>query len=803
MFKDYHKFDEDFLMASNYFNEKRDYLIEKIEALPEKQKLCMKCLYAFMPLGDALTYDFDLFLSYAKHGLFVYENSPWKEKITEDLFFKDILCARINSEKIENCRPVLYEMFKDRIRGMSLEQAIIELNYACFEHVTYKSTDIRTISPLNILKRAYGRCGEESTFTASVLRACGIPTKQVYAPFWSHLDDNHAWVEAFDGESWRYLGACEPEPVLDIGWFTTASRRAMLIHSREFYKGDNSFTTDGIAKIVNHLGSYAKTKLITIKVTENGEPMADCRVFFNVLNYSAMMPLTVMKTDKTGICQLETGYATLYINAVKGGKSIEYSLGIDEFEHEVKFENAVFHSEEGISNFNSIAPVDPNLFQQVYPNDIYKAHREKYIQSDKRRLEKEAAFEIKHSARLDIYLEKARGNAGEIIKYYEENKNNKYVLTLLEKLNEKDIVDGTAHMLGGFLNYFTKFSQNYDDEVFTRYLLCPRVMNEELDYYCNYLFENIEFENPVKLWEYINNSIKFEENREYSQIHTAAKTTFKYKRGSEESKKILFVAACRSFGIPARMNFTKQLVEFYENGEFRTVENKKAKLILKHDNLSYGSNFSISMLSNGIYSPVINLENTKEISLESGYYRIITANRLPNGNIFARKYDFFLREDEVREMEISLREYEIKDMLFKLKMHDFMVSHGGEICGASYSFKDSITIWLLTSHEPSEHIINELRENAELLRSIKINIVIKNSSELENASIKALIGEINPEIYIDEDFLNHEMTARKLYLDPAMLPLAAAVDKNSFARYACCGYNVGSVELLAKVYNFI
>jgi len=801
MFKDYQKFDKEFSKAIEYFGDLKAELTGKIEALPDKEKLCMKYLYSFMPLADALSYDFDLFLSYVRHGLFVYENASWREKIPEDLFFKDVLCARINSEKIENCRPVLYEMFADRVKGMSLEEAIIELNYACFEHVTYRSTDIRTISPLNILKRAYGRCGEESTFTASVLRAFCIPAKQVYVTGWAHLDDNHAWVEAFDGEKWRYLGACEPEPVLDMGWFTTASRRTMIVHSREFYSNENSFTTDGIAKVINHTSRYAKTKKLKVIVTENGKPLVGCKVSFNVLNYSAMSQLTLMETDENGACEFETGYGTLFIIAMKYGKFIESTVDVNDRAHAIFFENAITSPNEGIVDFDCIAPVDPNLFQAVYAEDAYRAHREKYIASDKKRIKKEAAFTVGYSAQLNPYLEKARGNSDEIIKYYELNKGNKYALTLLGKLNEKDLVDSSAQMLSGFLNYFSKFAGKFEDGIFAEYILNPRVLNEELEYYCDYLFENISFENPVKLWEELDKSINCDESRGYSQINTAAKVVLKYKRGSELSKRILFVAACRCFGVPAGINISTGLVEFYENGVFRTVENKKATLVLKHNNLLYGSNFRLSMLSGNCWVPVSQVEDTHNIVLESGYYRVITSNRLPNGNIFARKYNFFLAENEVKEMEISLREYALEDMLFKLKLHDFALSDGKKTCSSLDLLKDSISIWLSTSHEPSEHIINELKENSGLIKNIKVNIVLKNLAELENASIKALVEKINPNIYFDNEFLNHEMTARKLYLDPSMLPLAVVVDKDSFARYACCGYNVGSVELLVKIFS--
>lgn len=79
-----------------------------------------------------------------------------------------------------------------------------------------------------------GRCGEESVFAVTVFRSLGIPARQVYAPLWSHCDDNHAWVEVYVNGEWRFLGACEPEPILDHGWFVRAASRAMLIHTRAF-----------------------------------------------------------------------------------------------------------------------------------------------------------------------------------------------------------------------------------------------------------------------------------------------------------------------------------------------------------------------------------------------------------------------------------------------------------------------------------------------------------------------------------------------------------------------------------------
>lgn len=92
---------------------------------------------------------------------------------------------------------IFYEELKDRVKGLSLYDAVLEVNHWCHEKVIYTPSDARTSSPLASVKTAYGRCGEESTFTVAALRSVGIPARQVYTPRWAHTDDNHAWVEAW------------------------------------------------------------------------------------------------------------------------------------------------------------------------------------------------------------------------------------------------------------------------------------------------------------------------------------------------------------------------------------------------------------------------------------------------------------------------------------------------------------------------------------------------------------------------------------------------------------------------------
>jgi hypothetical protein len=107
-------------------------------------------------------------------------------------------------------------------------------------------------------------------FTVAALRTAGIPARQVYTPRWAHCDDNHAWVEVWIDGEWFYMGACEPEPVLDRGWFTEPARRSMLIHTKAFghYTGnENVIRNEKRHSIINNLEKYAATKLLVCSVT--------------------------------------------------------------------------------------------------------------------------------------------------------------------------------------------------------------------------------------------------------------------------------------------------------------------------------------------------------------------------------------------------------------------------------------------------------------------------------------------------------------------------------------------------------
>ncbi|MDR2148957.1 MAG: transglutaminase-like domain-containing protein, partial [Tannerella sp.] len=198
------------------------------------EREALEFLYAYMPIGDIADYAGDYYLANVRSSFRAREEMPWGDSVPEQIFRHFVLPIRVNNENLDDSRMVFYEELKDRVQHLSLYDAVLEVNHWCHEKVIYQPSDSRTSSPMASVKTAFGRCGEESTFTVAALRSVGIPARQVYTPRWAHTDDNHAWVEAWVNGKWRFMGACEPEPVLDLGWFNAPASRGLLMHTNVF-----------------------------------------------------------------------------------------------------------------------------------------------------------------------------------------------------------------------------------------------------------------------------------------------------------------------------------------------------------------------------------------------------------------------------------------------------------------------------------------------------------------------------------------------------------------------------------------
>ena len=74
--------------------------------------------------------------------------------IPEREFRHFVLPLRVNNEDLDSARVVFYRMLKPRVEGLSMEDAILEVNHWCHEMMTYQPSDGRTHAPLASLKNS-------------------------------------------------------------------------------------------------------------------------------------------------------------------------------------------------------------------------------------------------------------------------------------------------------------------------------------------------------------------------------------------------------------------------------------------------------------------------------------------------------------------------------------------------------------------------------------------------------------------------------------------------------------------------
>ena len=305
---------------SNNAGLKQFYKVDSL-LITTEEKEALQFLYAYMPLADFTDYSTDFYLDNVQQTFRTRNEMGWN--VPEREFRHFVLPLRVNNENLDTARMAFYREIKPRLEGLGMKDAILEVNHWCHEKLTYKPSDARTLSPLSSVRSTLGRCGEESTFTVAALRSVGIPARQVYTPRWAHTDDNHAWVEAWADGEWYFMGACEPEAVLNLGWFNAPASRGLLMHTRAFgrYDGPEEKVMEGTNFTeINLIDNYAETARVDfLVVDEEDRPVDGALVDFKIYNYAEFYPALSKYTDSEGKTFLTAGKGDMLAWASKDG----------------------------------------------------------------------------------------------------------------------------------------------------------------------------------------------------------------------------------------------------------------------------------------------------------------------------------------------------------------------------------------------------------------------------------------------------------------------------------------------------
>ena len=677
------------------------------ESLTTYEREALEFLYAYMPLADITDYSGQFHLMNIRASRRTTEEMPWGKTIPEDLFRHFVLPARVNNEHLDSARVVFYDELKDRVKSLSLYDAILEVNHWCHEKAVYMPSDARTSSPLATVRTAYGRCGEESTLLVAALRSVGIPARQVYTPRWAHTDDNHAWVEAWADGKWYFLGACEPEPVLNLGWFNAPASRGMLMHTKVFgrYEGKEEVmsVTPNYTEI-NVIENYAPIAQAKVKVTDGqGNPVSGAQVEFKLYNYAEFYTVATKQTDAEGTCALTAGKGDMLVWASKDGKFgfSKLSFGKD---NELTVMLDKTPGDNCVIDFDIVPPAESanlpavtaeqraeNNCRLAYEDSIRNAYVATFMSEDSaRRLAKQYKLDADVVAKI---LAASRGNykvIADFITRLRSEDSRKGGIDLLQQISAKDLRDVSLEVLiENMLSHVRTSAVN-----FRKYVRNPRISNEMLTPYKTFFdkvisqeTEQIYLEEPAKLIAWVAENIRVEKDCNLGGPAISPAGVWKARVADAHSRDIFFVAMARSMGMPARIDEVTGKVQLIEDTGLIDVNFEKAlsdesrlqrgKLVAGYkpvkslDNPKYYSHFTISkvtpqgrlqllaydegdadMGSGTTWSNLLK-EGT---ALDAGNYVLVTGTRLASGAVLSNVTFFSVEPQKTTKIDLVMRE---------------------------------------------------------------------------------------------------------------------------------------------------
>lgn len=618
-------------------------------------------LYQYMPLPDKTDYPLEFYQQNVSLSLTARAAMPWGKDVSEREFRHFVVPVRVNNENLDMSREVFYKALKPRVENLSMKDAILEVNHWCHEHVTYRPSDARTSSPLATLKTAYGRCGEQSTFTVAALRAVGIPARQVYTPRWAHTDDNHAWVEAWADGKWYFLGACEPEPVLNLGWFNESASRGMLMHTKAF--GDYDGPEEVMSRTpcyteINVIDNYAPTSELQVQVVDDkGHAVPDALVEFKLYNYAEFYTVAKKNTDQNGRTFLTAGKGDMLLWVTKQGKVAvkQVSFGKDQFVT-VKLDDTPLPE---VMDFDI---VPPPVSAALPP--VTEAQRAE----NNRRMAYEDSIRQAYEATMPV--EDWRGNHQVIKQFLSEAKEKNLAERLLAVLSKKDLRDITLEVLKD-----NEVAPKEATLLYDKYVLSPRVENEWLTPYKAFFREKMAFiKSPKQLEQWCNQNIRLDKDHNPQQLRMLPMSVYREKLTDELGRNIFFVSVARSLGMPARINEVNGKPQYYADGKWFDVfassavaQNPQAQITLDYkeaahnDNPKYYIHFTLSKLDNGRLDLQTFPEEAtwkddfvKGQAMDTGEYVLTTGTRMASGKVLAHLQRIHLDKDQT--VAFTLRE---------------------------------------------------------------------------------------------------------------------------------------------------
>lgn len=822
------------------------------------ERQAMTFLYAYMPVCDIVDYSSCFHLKNVRYAFLAREMMPWGESVPEKEFRHFVLPLRVNNENLDSCRDVFFKELKDRVKDLSMYDAVLEVNHWCHEKAVYQPTDARTSSPLATVKTAYGRCGEESTLLVSALRSVCIPARQVYTPRWAHTDDNHAWVEAYVDGSWHFLGACEPEPVLDMAWFNDPVARGMLMHTKVFgpYPGPEDIMRETpLFTEINVVGNYADTASVRVKVLDaDRKPVGGIPVEFKLYNYAEFFTVASKKTDDSGQVHLTAGKGDMLVWAGQGARFgfSKVSFGKDK-EIEILLDKPSGYSFE--LALDMVPPVEKKSSLQVTDSQR-EYNRYRLLQEDSIRNAYVAMFYRPDQAarramelgmdtgRLSKILVGSRGNGETIDLFLDSLPQGRRgeALVYLENLSEKDWRDVSFRVLEDhFFHTPLRPRGSYSASFHARYVMNPRVAAEQLSVYKVFFEKELPDslrmsvrENPKDFASWVARNIRVENSLNQENCPITPSGVFRARVADSRSRDIFFVSVLRAMGIASRIDGVTGKVQYalkddaWKDVDFEetSAQNRpQGKLQLTYDPVRalpdpvYYSHFTISRYQNGTFRLLTYPEDkastwkrlfSRPSPMDTGYYLLATGTRMSGGEVLANLSFLQIKEGQTTAVPLVMRDdprklkvignFDSEALYFDPQTSS--VRSVLQTAGRGYF----LVAILGAGQEPTDHALRELASIKDELEKWgrTILLLFSNEAEFERYG-KSPVCELPSNVVLGVDLqqgIEKEMV-ENLRMEPHKRPMLVLGDTFNRVVFSSQGYDTSLGQRLLRAIHAI
>lgn len=724
-------------------------------------------LYANMPYPDFAAHPFEFWEANVEKTLEVRERMGWD--IPEREFRHFVLPLRVNNEPLDDFRTLYADTLCARVDGLSLEEAALEINHWCHEMATYQPSDGRTSSPLQTIRKGVGRCGEESVLAVASLRAAGIPARQVYTPRWAHTDDNHAWVEVFVDGRWQFMGACEPEPRLNMAWFTGPVSRALILHTKVF--GDYHGDEDVIQRTpcyteINVIRGYvhARRSVVTV-LDEAGRPVQGARVEFKIYNYGEYYTVAAYSSDSKGQAALDMGCGDMVAWASKGDRFGLAVIGSEAVT--VTLDHKV--GERFALDLDIVPPVEDPLPSGASPEEVTRNSERLHVEDSLRDARPKG-----NDAVIDAFLS-AHDDSN--------------ARALLASLSVKDLGDVTRDVL--------EDAYAHIDGVFNPLRDCPRVGLEPLKPFFSELESALTLSSREEVAEWVEKNIELDTERNPQGLNMAPIDVWHSRKADAGNRDIFFVALCRAMGLEAQLDAL--------TGDTRLETKPRGRLSVSFSGKGdpeYYHHFTLARIEDGTAKLLTFDEDSDHnpwtavfpLDLDEGYYMLTSGTRLADGSVLSHAEFFTVAADASTSVPLLMRSA------------DDRISVLGTMDADRFLSKTGRGYYLLAvlgdRDEPTNHCVRQLESIVPQLEEWGRPLLMAGPAvgRAQASSTANSLGRLSKLIPVDDsDGSILEMLASGCKSASRQLPVVTICDSFGRIVYFSQGYNTSLAEDLKRV----